>query len=290
MGFPNDGDRLTSRWLRVSAKGLQPRVVLGLLVIGSFAGIWTAHWGQPLLLRGVLWLAVVSLGALVGGLYWRLVLFDGTMFDDATARGCVRARWHQLETACVWAVVPTGLLYLVVSDVASRFEGIVLGVAVLSLLAPWFVVRYSSEVSRWTRTYPRSVLFLLGFASLTGVSWLETGTTLVDWAVRFGHFTSFSLWIGGAVWHNFVVLPTVTSLGDAATPLKSQARMFRRHLPLVILLLALTGLYQTVQLVGVQVSPFLQTGVGRLIGFKVLVLVVLTSLVLVNLRRSSRTG
>lgn len=48
-------------------KGLQPRIVLGLLLGGSLAGIWVTHVANTLEDRIVTWLLVVSVGFLVGG-------------------------------------------------------------------------------------------------------------------------------------------------------------------------------------------------------------------------------
>lgn len=159
MGHPDDDMRLFSQLIPVSATGLRPRIVLGLLLAGSFIGIWIAHWRQTLLLRGVLWVVVLSLGALVGGLYWRLVFFDGTEFEDATTGESVKTRWGRLETTCIWAAVLTSSFYLLAIDPSVGIEGAVLGIWFTSFLLLWFVIRFSDaeDLSR-TRAYPRGVL------------------------------------------------------------------------------------------------------------------------------------
>lgn len=59
---------------------------------------------------------------------------------------------------------------------------------------------------------------------------------------------------------------------------------------IVLGLLFLTGIYQTIQLIGLRVSGLLNSNIGRLIGLKVLTLVVLSGLVLVSFIRNSRSG
>ncbi|KAA9404270.1 hypothetical protein ACNO8S_18235 (plasmid) [Haloarcula sp. KBTZ06] len=132
----------------------------------------------------------------------------------------------------------------------------------------------------------RSTLLLASLVSLTGFAWVETGTTLVDWGVRLAHVGAFSLWFGGAMWHNFVVLPTVRSRPDAGEALKPQAHAFRRHLPVVISVVFVTGVYQTAGLIGLSALALLASPIGHLVAVKLLVLAVLTAMVAASFKRN----
>lgn len=278
-----------SRVKHPGRKGLQPRLVFGLLLSASFAGVWLSHLGAGPLLRGAWWFVVVSLGTLVGGLYWRVALFETSAFEEASARQWVENRWSTLEGIGVWSFVlgvavvlgTTGLDLSLDIGVVVLLAGVVLSPALR------FVIRRSevAGVSGRTRRL-RTLLFGLLVASLGAFAWLETGTDIVDWAVRFGHVCAFALWVGGALWHNALVLPALRS-GRATDALKGQARRFRRHLLVLIPLVLLTGVYQTVQLIGVSPSLLVDSSLGQLIGVKLLVLVALTGLVIVNVRRAA---
>lgn len=62
MGIPgDDGEKPLPFGLDVSPKGLQPKVVFTLLLIGAAGGIWLSRWGDSLLARGFWWLLVVAL-------------------------------------------------------------------------------------------------------------------------------------------------------------------------------------------------------------------------------------
>jgi len=270
-------------------KGLQPRIVFGLLLSGSFAGVWLSHMGEGPLLRSVWWLVVVSLGALAGGLYWRIALFERSAFETDNARQWAETRWRTLEGISVLSFVLGGAVVFGSDSLDLSLDiGVVLlatGIVLSPLL--WLGIHRSDSADASGRTGTlRALLLGLLVVSLGGFAWVETGTGVVDWTVRFGHVCAFALWVGGALWHNALVLPAARS-GRATAALKGQARRFRRHLLAVVPLVLLTGAYQAIQLVGVSPSLLLDSSIGRLIGFKLLVLVGLTGLVIVNVRKAS---
>jgi len=277
----------------LSPKGVQPRLVFLLLLGGSAAGIWLSHWGKPPGVRAVWWLLVVGLGLLVGGLYWRLVLFDATAFEAAETARYVRQRWRHLETLSVWTVALAGSASVWLGVIGPPFDigelTLTIGIALSPVL--WFGI-YRFPVNATTRipSYFRVLLFTVVLASLGGFTWVETGGIVTEWSVRTAHVGVFALWIGGAGWHNLVVLPTVKSHPEGAETIKSQARRFRRYLPVVITVVFLSGTYQAVKLVGYSPTTFLKTPIGRLIGFKLAILVVLTGLVVVTLKRARKTS
>jgi hypothetical protein len=259
---------------RGSARGLQPRVVLGLLLGGSLAGIWIAHVGSHLRSRIVTWVFVVSLGVLVGGLYWRIALFDGDAFEDDAHCQYVRDRWERIEAGAVWGAVLSGIASLGfgMGNDPSGIGTLVHGSGLACASALWIGLRWYTDTSIRRKLELRSGLLFVALVSVGGFAWLETGTSFLDWIVQVAHVGAFSLWIGGATWHNFVVLPTMRTRPNAAKSVKSQARSFRRYLPAVIVLLVVTGLYQTDRLVGFTSPTLLGSWVGHLIVFKLFVL------------------
>ncbi|WP_435065745.1 hypothetical protein [Halobaculum sp. EA56] len=270
-------------------KGLQPRVVLGLLFGGSLAGIWVTHIADTLENRIVTWLLVVSVGVLVGGLYWRVALFDRSTFNNLEYCRYVQNRWERIEAVAVWGAILSGTAYVTFSMSNDPF-GIVdlaLAIALICALAIWGGIRWYTDGSTRRRTVLRASLLLVAFGSLGSFAWLETGTSPFNWIVRLGHVGAFSLWIGGAVWHNFVVLPTIRTRPGTASPVKSQAQKFRRHLPIIIVLLAVSGAYQTDRLIGLSAPALLQSLLGHLIILKLLILVVLTGLVIASYKRAN---
>jgi len=284
------GDGMPTSRAETTPKRIKPRIVLGLLLAGSFAGVWLAHSGSAPGTRVVRWTVIASIGLLTGGLYWRLVLYETTDFDDDEPRLTVDSHWRRLETIAIWGLVAGGVA--TVAFTAGNF-GTMIGAAVLGgvplAVGLWFWIgRTADAVGGDTVVAPRPILFVVMVGMLCGVAWLETRTGPFDWAVRVGHLGSFALWLGGAAWHNGVVLPIVRSEPTTASALQSQARRFRRHLPGVIALFVLTGLYQTVGLVGPSI-PSPTSPVGSLLWFKVLVLLALTGLVLVTMRHAGST-
>lgn len=273
----------------IPAKRIRPRLVLGLLGGGSFAGIWVAHLGDPLLLRVLLWSLVVTLGLLIGGLYWRVVLFDPAVFGSPDGCRYVRKRWRRVEGVAVLSFFLSGVasLALGVGQAPLGVGAVALGIGLVSGPLLWVGIRrYAVDDPARQKTALRAAVLLVLLVSLAGFARIETGATPTEWVVRLGHLGAFSLWVGGAVWHNFVILPTMRSRPDAGKALKSQARTFRRHLPVVIALLLVTGLYQTDRLVGLSVPALFGSRVGYLVGFKLVVVSVLTGLVIASLRRS----
>lgn len=273
----------------LSLDRIQSRIVLGLLLGGSFAGVWLAHWGSPPLSRVLWWAIVIANGTLVGGLYWRVVLFDASRFDDTNTARWVQNRWRRLETVSVWsfALCAAAGLSLAPSGIGTAALGA--GAVVSPVL--WVGIRrggVDGAGSARRTAYVRAALLTSTLVALGGFAWLETGTSIVDWAVRFGHVGSFALWIGGALWHNSLIIPVLRS-SVAADALKQQADRFRRHLPAVILLFFVTGTYQTMGVIDLSLAAFLGSAVGRLIGVKLLVLLVLTGLVLANLVQAAST-
>ncbi|CQH63858.1 uncharacterized protein HHUB_4208 (plasmid) [Halobacterium hubeiense] len=270
-------------------RGLQPRVVLALVLVAALGGAWLTHRGQPLATKLLPWATAVTTGALAGGVYWRLVLFDADAFDRAEHRRAVRARWRRLETALVWAVTLSSGAYLVAGTTAPvpGFGRPVVVAGTVAVVACWYGHRrFGDARTNHRKRALRAGVFTGSVAVIAGFAWLETATTTLDWVVRLGHVAALAVWLGGAVWHNFVVLPTIRAHPDAAAAVKSQAHAFRRHLPVVIVVLFATGVYQTGRLVGYSMTALTGTTVGHVVTGKLVVLAALTGLVAINVKKN----
>jgi hypothetical protein len=284
----NSGVSVLGRTVRI--QGLKPRAVLGLLLGASLAGIWIANTADPVLVRVLSWLTLVTVGGLVGGLYWRLALFDHSGFTDDDTYRTVKRRWRRIETIAALGFALAGGVYLrvAVRDGPLGIGHGALGIGVVSALVLWVCIRWLADAqpANWKKSV-RAALLLAALASIAGFAWLETGTTLLDWGVRLAHVGAVSLWLGGAIWHNFVVLPSVRSSPEAGKMMKPQARAFRRHLPIVIPVVFVTGVSQTHGLIGLSAPALLGSRIGHLIGFKLFVLVVLTAFVATGFKRNA---
>jgi putative copper resistance protein D len=96
-------------------------------------------------------------------------------------------------------------------------------------------------------------------------------------AVRALHLVAVGAWIGGAVWHNTVVVPALGS--DSQTGVKPTIRRFRRVVPLFTAVVLLTGLHQATTWLGTTLAPYLNTQVGLTVVAKLVALGVLVALV-----------
>lgn len=134
----------------------------------------------------------------------------------------------------------------------------------------------------------RPVLLAVSVGTLGAFAWIETGTTVGDWLVRFGHVGAFALWLGGAVWHNGIVRPTMRRHPAARDTVRAQAKRFRKHLLLVVPALFLTGGYQIVRLFGPDPALLLDTAIGHLVLFKLAVLTALTAIGVAHLRKAGK--
>jgi len=264
----------------------------------SFSGYcWAAlspeygsHVADSLTGRIVTWLFVVSVDLLVGGLYWRVVFFDRNTFENLRHRRYVQNRWARFEAIAAWGTGCSGVAYLIfdMSNDSLGVGGGLLGTGLVCAAVVWLGIWWFPEEDsvNWM-TARRASLLLIAFISLGAFAWLETGTTFLDWMMRLGHLGAFSLWIGGAFWHNFAVLPTVRTRPNAATSVKSQAQKFRRHLPVAIVFLVASGVYQTDRLIGLSFLVLFESPIGQLIVLKLFVLTVLTGLVIANYKRTA---
>lgn len=274
------------RLRRLLAGPVKPRVVLGLLLAGSFAGVWVSNPGDPASVRAVWWLTIVTAGALAGSLYWRVALFDAADFEASAAAAATRRRWRRLETVLVWSLAGALAARFVLGRVSESVLAAEATVALAggALLACWFGGRLAATDRR--RALARTVALGAAGVAVAAIAWVETYGVLASWVVRLGHLGAVALWIGGAAWHNGVMLPTALSRPESKPTLRGQARRFRRHLAAVIPVVFLTGGYQTLRLAGGSIAALFSTAAGHVVALKLLVFGALTALVVVSVVKS----
>jgi len=263
---------------------IAPRFVLLALLAAALGGVWIGDgWRDP---GSVLawWITLVALGALLGGTYWRLVLFRSAAYEDpALARG-TRSHWRRIElaVAVVVIVAVAGVVGRNHVDPAAGQPEAVLVAAVLTggtaAIGAALLEFRRPEVTVVLRT----IALIAAAGAIGAAAAVEVST--VDptaWSVRLLHLLAVGLWLGGALWHNAVVLP----LGGPVAPgLRTQVKRFRRHLPAVVVVVFATGFSQTHRLFGTDVGAVLETDVGRVIILKLALLAALVALIVRQLR------
>ncbi len=258
---------------------LRPRLVLGLLLAASVAGV-SLTWGDTgngLVVSVGSWLAVVSLGTLwTTGLLWLRY-----PRDDERGPPWLLARWSRVATLAAGGAV-CGLLLCVLGTRPGLdpFSASVLGVTSLLVVGGLGSVIVSRGSHR-----EGSRLVAFGAALAAGVALVglavgsvgRDGGALGTTVVRALHLLAVGTWLGGAVWHNTVVVPAVTA--DEQTAIRPLLGTFRGVVPLLIATVLLTGLVQATTWLGTGLSAYLTTTVGHLVLGKLAVVLVLAAIV-----------
>lgn len=258
---------------------LKPRIVLTLLGVASFVGVfltWASTGAWPVTPLAS-WVAIVSLGTLLtNGFLWLWY----TRETDKRPERVVR-RWYRIGyVASTAAVAGLSLRFLPVTNgvpagislVVGGFAGTVTlgGLTVLKRWSP------HGEITRWVvRTG-----VVLACSGLVTIAWADVGMdggAVGAVAVRALHLVAVAFWIGGAVWHNGVVVPAMRS--DSHTGIQPVVKRFRRGVPLLIIVALLTGLHQATTWLGWALSTYLTTTVGMFIALKLTILGILVILV-----------
>ncbi|RKD97777.1 hypothetical protein [Halopiger aswanensis] len=265
LGRPKPFARLPR--IGAALRPLRPRVVLALLLFASLAGCWIvgSRGGDPAAVVRE-WIVLLGLGATLGGVGWRLVLYPGRVPADEACRSFVDLRYALIELlAVVGAAV--GAASAVAGTISSSggphtpLRPLALSTIVLALA----VDRVGDGTTdRWWR-----FLAVLGGASALTVTAadhvLSVGGGPVDVAVRVGHLGAFAVWFGGALWHNVVVVGVARRFPDSREPLRAQAFAFRRVVAVLLPAVVLTGLEQAATFVGTTSTVYLETVPGRLV-------------------------
>ncbi|MBV0901929.1 hypothetical protein [Haloarcula salina] len=271
---------------------LKPRLVLATLLTASLLGASLTWAGSAvsLVVPFASWIAVVSLGTLLtaGPLWWMFTEVTEVQ-PDRLAR-----RWATLVYTAGGAAV-TGLCIrllgggAVVNRPLPSTMPLAVGVVVLGGLAV--------GVRRMDRTRPSHRFVGLGSAlavgGLVGLAWADVGMgggTLGETVVRAIHLVAAGAWIGGAVWHNTVVVPSLAAPdGDG---LKTVLRRFQRAVPVLIVAVLGTGVHQATTWLGTAPSTYLSTSAGRFVTLKLAAVLALATVVARSLlkRRSTATS
>lgn len=260
--------------LKSIANPLKPRIVLVLLLVASGAGRWLTSRGQGTGLRSFVaeWGVLVGLAVLVGGVGWWLFLWpqDGTPTSRCDEFVKRRLGLTLLIGAGIFAVA--SILSFVNTPTETAFVRIVVSAA-----AGTFVLRTVSD--KESSQYLYTGIIVLGVAGLvTTVTGNVFDPISIDALVRFGHLLAFVVWLGGALWHNIIIIAAIHRFPQAKTALKSQSEGFRPVVFAIIGILFLTGLYQAATLVGTSLSTYTGTIYGALVLLKVATLTILTLL------------
>lgn len=128
----------------------------------------------------------------------------------------------------------------------------------------------------------RQAQILAGAATLglVGLAWGDVsiqGGATVNVLVRTLHLWAVGLWIGAAVWHNVVVVPALKR--DAISDVRPVVRRFQRFVPVLVLGVLATGIYQATTWLGTRLSVYTTTSVGQLVALKLLLLVVIAGFI-----------
>lgn len=258
---------------------LKPRIVLATLVVASILGIYLTWAGTTvsIVVPIASWVTIVSLGTLLtNGFLW-LKYAEET---EQQPKWLVH-RWSRLGYAALGGSI-AGLTVRLLSAAnvviapLSLVIGIMIGVVVLGATT---TVGQRSNYS----SAPRSLVLAIAVSAgigLVAVAWIDVGMerkAIGAIIVRAVHLIAAGAWIGGAVWHNTLVVSALTT--DSSTDIRPVVRRFQRIVPLFIVVLLLTGVYQAITWLGVYFSVYLTTTVGLFVGLKVLLLILLTTLV-----------
>lgn len=261
----------------------KPHVVLVMLLVASATGMYLswAGAGLPLFVPVASWVAIVSLGTvLTGGSLW-LAYAARTNGDDHPR--WLSRRWVRFGHLAVGgSVVGLVVRQLGTGSTSTGGGSLLIVVAGLLFLCGAVSVIVGTERSTVNRRVTALSVVLAGLG-IAGIAWADVamdGGTISIVVVRAIHLVGVGAWIGGALWHNTLVLPAIDR--GAIGEIRPVVRRFQRVVPLFIVALFATGTHQAITWLGTQPSTYLTTTVGRLIGLKVALLLVLTALVVLT--------
>ena len=268
---------------------LKPRVVLATLLGASGIGVCLTWAGtsDAVVAPIASWVAIVSCGAvLTNGILWHRY----AQTTETRPEWLIR-RWSRLGYVAGGAAV-AGLTVRLLSaaDVAPAAHAVLIGTStgVVSLVVGTAAI-HQGDHSGSHRRLVLPVAVAAGFG-LTAIAWLDVGMDggpVSAIIVRAVHLVAVGAWMGGAIWHNALVVPALTAAGD--TDIRPVVHQFRRVVPLFIVAVLMTGIHQAGTWLGASLSTYLTTTVGLLVGLKFLSVIFLAALVALS-RVRSRTS
>lgn len=253
---------------------LKPRIVLALLLVASGAGRWLTARGQGTGIGGFLaeWAVLGGIAVLVGGVGWWLSLWSQGETSESRCNEFVEHRFRLMLLLGAAMFASASVLSYVSTPTETALARVIVSAAAVT-----FVLGASRDdvISRYLYTG----VIGLGVAGLaTTVAGNVFDPFSIDALVRFGHLLAFVVWLGGALWHNAIIVAAIRRFPQAKTALKAQSEGFRPAVLTIIGVLFLTGLYQATTLLGTSISTYTNTTFGALVLMKVATLTILTFL------------
>lgn len=254
---------------------LLPKVALSVILVASLVGtaVTTALSGRASVgLVLATWSYLVALGVLGGGLLWKHGFVRPADVGSDTGVYCERmyARFDRIAGGALVVLLVAGPVVLLEYDRALG-DGTV--PVVLAALLGGLLVATGVSVLR-ERTVEDAFRSIPGLAALGLTAGVVVVTASLEVQLRGGgpaavlvrstHLLAFTVWLGGAVWNIFVAVPTgkqhrTVSVVAAAG---QQLERFRWAVRFVIPLVILTGVYQAVDAIGVDVGAYSGSFVG----------------------------
>ena len=254
---------------------LLPKVALTIIVAASLLGSWvstTLVSDSGIVSAVATWAFLVALGTLVGGLLWKHLFVRPADLGTGAREYCV-AMYERFDRIASLAVIVTVLAGSVVLwRYVERF-GTTVEVASLAMLGLTTVgiVAWTILTDRTVESQFRSRAGLLaltfGLLTLLATAIAEVamrGLEPAGTVVRMLHLLAFAVWIGGAVWNIFVAVPSGKERPrvDVVAAAAEQLERFRWAVRFVIPTIFLTGAYQAVDAIGLNVSVYVTSTIG----------------------------
>lgn len=262
-------------------KYLLPKVALTVILAASLVGTVVTDQlaGQLTVVTAAKWVFLVTVGVVTGGLVWKHLFVRPQDVGADASKYCAAmyARFDRITLGAAVILAVSG--FVVLDSYRATLAGGVPLAGFTSVVVLWIVVLVvSARRSVSIESAFRSPLGLLALALavlvVVAMAFAEVamrGGRLPAAVVRSIHLLAFASWIGGAVWNIFVAVPTgqerptlavVRAAGD-------QLERFRWAVRFIIPTLIVTGLYQAVDALGVEVGAYLSSYVGWLVLAKV---------------------
>jgi len=244
-------------------------VILGASLVGTALTLELSG-GAGAALAVAKWAYFVALGVLLGGLLWKHGFVRPSDLDDA-GDYCAELyrRFDRIAVAALGVLAVTGvtLLATVYGGLSPLFRVTLAALLAVSIAAVALDTLDGAPVDARFRT-PAGVLALVALTAVTVTTATAdvalAGGGAVAAAVRALHLLAFATWVGGAVWNIFVAVPTgqLRPTPPVVSAAGEQLERFRWTVRIIIPTLLLTGVYQSVDVLGTSTETYLGTMVG----------------------------
>lgn len=270
LGIPSR-QRLTSD-LRPLVTPPRPRIVFVLLLTASGLGRWVTaqHRGTGGFSTIFEWILLLTTGVLVGFVGWRLILWEKHEPDDDALVSFGTRRFESTVRLAAGLLFVVAIITVFPLSNMTDFDLIRATAAILA-----FVAILLAEIDGSRLLYAASAVFGVLVIGATATEHVFEPVS-IDGLVRVAHLTAFAIWFGGATWHNVVIIPGIRQFPESKSTLKSHAQRFRPLVLLFIVILLVTGLYQTAAFIGLAVETVLGTTLGIVVCVKLFVLSILS--------------